>query len=78
MLLRTKVPHGGTGTYHCVVRYRLAGRWFFDDPSARLGMHGGVDDAVRRRRARRKAKRDRGLLKNLRGRLDRRTSRSST
>ncbi|HNC98489.1 MAG TPA: hypothetical protein PKW90_20325, partial [Myxococcota bacterium] len=28
--------------YHCLVRYKLAGRWFYDDPSARLGMYGRV------------------------------------
>ena len=78
VLLRTKVPHGGTGTYHCVVRYRLDGRWFFDDPSARLGMNGGVDDAIRRRRARRKARRDRSPLKTFRDRPARRTPRTPT
>ena len=39
--LKTRVPEGQTGLYHCVVRYKLAGRWFYDDPSARLGMYDG-------------------------------------
>lgn len=27
-----------TNLYHCVVRYNVGGRWYADDPSARLGM----------------------------------------
>ena len=26
------------GQYHCIVRYRVGGKWYRDDPSARLGM----------------------------------------
>lgn len=36
--VRTEVPLGSTGLYHCIVRYRVGDRWFWDDPSARLGM----------------------------------------
>ncbi|TNE90362.1 MAG: hypothetical protein EP330_08585 [Deltaproteobacteria bacterium] len=39
----------GPALYHCIVRYRLGGRWFRDDPSARLGMNGAIDPAIRRR-----------------------------
>lgn len=42
-------PEPGPRLYHCIVRYRLGGRWFRDDPSARLGMNGPIDPAVRRR-----------------------------
>ena len=38
--LRTRAPHGKTGLYHVVVRYRVGSRWYRDDPSARLGMYG--------------------------------------
>lgn len=37
--LRTRVPVGQTGLYHCVVRYRVGSTWYYDDPSARLGMY---------------------------------------
>ena len=40
VLLRTRVPAGQTGLYHCIVRYRVGARWYRDDPSARLGMYG--------------------------------------
>lgn len=39
VLLRTRVPRGRTGLYHCIVRYRVGKRWYRDDPSARLGMY---------------------------------------
>lgn len=50
VMLTTRTPSGTPGLYHCIVRYRLGGRWFKDDPSARLGMYGGrVSPDVRRR-----------------------------
>lgn len=39
VMLRTRAGAGEPGLYHCIVRYRIAGRWFRDDPSARLGMN---------------------------------------
>ena len=36
LLTNTKGPK--PGQYHCITRYLLGGRWFRDDPSARLGM----------------------------------------
>lgn len=48
MLLTLAAP-GETGLYHCIVRYRIAGRWYRDDPSARLGMNGAIDRAVQAR-----------------------------
>ena len=36
--LTTKVRPGEHGLYHCVVHYRVGREWFWDDPSARLGM----------------------------------------
>lgn len=38
VFLRTRSPKGRPGLYHCLVRYQVAGRWYLDDPSARLGM----------------------------------------
>ncbi len=38
VFLRTRTPIGQPGLYHCLVRYRVGGRWLLDDPSARLGM----------------------------------------
>ena len=38
VFLRTRSPPDEPGLYHCLVRYRVGGRWYFDDPSARLGM----------------------------------------
>lgn len=48
--LRTRSREGETGLYHCLVRYTVAGQVYEDDPSARLGMHGGrlSDDIVAR------------------------------
>lgn len=37
--LRTRIPVGQTGLYHCVVRYKVGSSWYYDDPSARLGMY---------------------------------------
>lgn len=39
VMLRTRTPEGVPGLYHCIVRYEIGGRWFIDDPSARLGMY---------------------------------------
>ncbi len=41
VMLTTPTQKGRPGLYHCIVRYRIAGRWFRDDPSARLGMLDG-------------------------------------
>ena len=50
VLLTTRTLPGQSGLYHCVVRYPIAGRWFRDDPSARLGMNAGrIDPFVRAR-----------------------------
>lgn len=57
VFLRTRVPVGGSGTYHCVVRYPVEGAWYSDDPSARLGMHGFIGDDIKARRAKRRARR---------------------
>ena len=38
VFLRTRSPRGKPGLYHCHVRYVVNGVWYFDDPSARLGM----------------------------------------
>ena len=38
-MLRTRTRVGKPGLYHVVARYRVAGRWYRDDPSARLGMY---------------------------------------
>lgn len=42
VFLTTRIPAGSTGLYHCIVRYRVAGRIYTDDPSARLGMRGPI------------------------------------
>lgn len=39
VFLRTATPVGRPGLYHCLVTYRIGGRSFEDDPSARLGMN---------------------------------------
>lgn len=41
VLLLTRAGKFEPGMYHCVVRYRVGGRWYRDDPSARLGMPTG-------------------------------------
>lgn len=56
VMLTTRTAPDAPGLYHCVVRYQVGGRWHRDDPSARLGMHGGhVDPRVRERWAARLA-----------------------
>lgn len=49
VMLLTMAAPGETGLYHCIVRYRIAGRWYRDDPSARLGMNGAIDPTVQAR-----------------------------
>ena len=49
VMLTTRSERDNPGLYHCVVRYRVGNRWYRDDPSARLGMNGTIDDSVRRR-----------------------------
>jgi len=49
VLLRTRTQPDRPGLYHCIVRYRVAGRWHRDDPSARLGMHGTIEASVWKR-----------------------------
>ena len=50
VMLTTRSRPDDPGLYHCIVRYRVAGRWFRDDPSARLGMYGGrIDPLVKQR-----------------------------
>ena len=39
VFLSTRTEPGQGGLFHCLVRYRVNGRWFEDDPSARLGMY---------------------------------------
>jgi hypothetical protein len=38
VVLLTRSSPRQPGQYHCVVRYQVGGRWYRDDPSARLGM----------------------------------------
>lgn len=49
VMLTTRSTPEDPGLYHCVVRYRVGGRWYRDDPSERLGMNGTIDESVRRR-----------------------------
>ncbi|MCB9759107.1 MAG: hypothetical protein H6739_04645 [Alphaproteobacteria bacterium] len=50
VMLTTRTRPGEPGLYHCIVRYRVGGRWYRDDPSARLGMNGGrIDPLVQQR-----------------------------
>ena len=50
VMLTTRSTPEEPGLYHCIVRYRVGGRWYRDDPSARLGMNGGrIDPLVRQR-----------------------------
>jgi hypothetical protein len=50
VMLTTRSEPDNPGLYHCIVRYPIDGRWFRDDPSARLGMHRGrIDPRVRER-----------------------------
>lgn len=45
VILTTRARPGRPGLYHCIVRYTIGGKTFFDDPSARLGMLGDPDSA---------------------------------
>ena len=50
VMLTTRSEPDNPGLYHCIVRYPVDGRWFRDDPSARLGMYRGrIDPLVRQR-----------------------------
>ena len=49
VMLKTRSTSDEPGLYHCIVRYRVGGRWHRDDPSARLGMNGAVSTDVLRR-----------------------------
>jgi hypothetical protein len=40
VIITTRAVNGRPGLYHCIVRYRVGGRTYYDDPSARLGMLG--------------------------------------
>ena len=42
VILRTNGGADGGGLYHCLVHYNVSGRWYRDDPSARLGMNGRI------------------------------------
>ncbi len=44
VILRTRAAKGEPGLYHCIVKYPVGGRIYYDDPSARLGMYGGRVD----------------------------------
>lgn len=44
VILRTRTDTGKPGMYHCLVRYKVGRKWYYDDPSIRLGMHGGIID----------------------------------
>lgn len=50
-MLTTRTKPGERGLFHCIVRYRIGGRWYQDDPSARLGMNGRFDPRILGRRA---------------------------
>ena len=50
VMLTTRSRPDAPGLYHCIVRYRVGRTWHRDDPSARLGMHGGrIDPLVKAR-----------------------------
>ena len=40
VILTTRARPGRPGLYHCIVKYQIGGKVFYDDPSARLGMFG--------------------------------------
>lgn len=44
-VMRTRKDRGyiNGGLYHCIVKYEVGGRTYYDDPSARLGMYGYRD-----------------------------------
>lgn len=50
-IIKTRSPAPG-GQYHCVTRYWIGKREYYDDPSARLGMNGRWDSNIVRRRKR--------------------------
>jgi len=52
VFLRTTSGPDGGGLYHCLVHYNVGGRWYHDDPSARLGMNGRIPPETRARWAR--------------------------
>lgn len=43
VVLRTRSDIGRPGLYHCIVKYRVGRRWYYDDPSIRLGMRGYIN-----------------------------------
>lgn len=43
-VIRTRTDRGQPGgLYHCIVKYQVGDRIYYDDPSARLGMYGYKD-----------------------------------
>ena len=42
-ILTTRTIEGKPGLYHVIVRYKVGGKVYYDDPSARLGMLGDPD-----------------------------------
>ena len=58
VMLRTRTRPDRPGLYHCIVRYPVGGKWFRDDPSARLGMYGTIHPSVWKRRLAAGASRD--------------------
>lgn len=50
VILRTRVPRGRVGLYHCIAKFWIGGKSYIDDPSARLGMYANrIDPIVLRR-----------------------------
>lgn len=49
VLITTRSSEDEPGLYHCITRYKVGGRWYRDDPSARLGMRGEISGDVRAR-----------------------------
>ena len=49
VILRTHSTLEEPGLYHCLVHYQVGGRWFRDDPSARLGMNGRIPREIQER-----------------------------
>lgn len=43
---RVVLTQEGPTAYHALVAYDIAGQTFFDDPSARLGMYGGLTPEI--------------------------------
>jgi hypothetical protein len=52
VVLRTRTERHEPGMYHCIVKYRVGGEVYYDDPSARLGMYHGVVDLTQPKVAR--------------------------